>query len=110
MPNATVRQLLSPIVTSKAISRIAAAEMPLLEKFGFQPGGQSELPVGHRTHGFDIFNNPRAPAMTTVPGEAAKTVTRQAVGRVNVTVQRAHEMLPMSAEELHNMRPIGGNS
>jgi hypothetical protein len=108
--NATVRQLLSPTVTSKAISRIAAAEMPMLAEFGFQPGGPSELPIGHRTHGYDVFNNTRTVGMTTVPGEAAKTVTRQSVGRVNVTVQRMHEMLPMSAEELHNLRPIGGNS
>lgn len=110
MANATVRQLLSPIVTTKVISRVATAEMPLLAEFGMTPGGPCELPVGHRAHGYDVFNNSRSVGMTTMPGEAAKTVTRQAVGRVNVTIPRMHEQLPLSAEELHNMRPIGGNS
>ncbi len=106
----SIQQILHPIITTKVISRIATAENPLLREFGFQPGGPAELKIGHRQHGYDIFNNVRTAAKAAAPGEPAKTVRRQAVGRVNVTIARAYEKLPLMAEELHNYRPIGGSS
>jgi hypothetical protein len=110
MTTGSLQQILHPIITTKVISRIAVAENPLLRLFGFEPGGPCEMKIGHRQHGYDTFNNVRTAAQAAAPGRPAATVTRNPVGRVNVTIARAHEKLPLLAEELHNYRPIGGSS
>src|SRR5579863_10389452 len=106
----SLQQILHPIITTKVISQIAVAENPLLSLFGFEPGGPCELQTGHRQWGYDIFNNVRTAAQAAAPGEPAKTVTRNPVGRVNVTCGRFHEKLPLLAEELHNYRPKIGRA
>lgn len=107
---ASIAELLSTKITTGVISREAGINQYLLRRFGMNPGGFAENPVGHRQFGYDIFNDTRTVSQGRAPGVAAATITRQKVGRVNGTFPRFYEKLPLMGEELHNYRVIGGPS
>jgi hypothetical protein len=105
---ASLHEILSTKITTKVVSREAGANKYILTVFGMQPGGSAERQVGHRSFGYDIFNDTRTVSQGRGPGTAAATVRRQAVGRVDGTFPRFYEKLPLLSEELHNFRVIGG--
>lgn len=104
----SIAEILSTKVTTKAISRVAAATSRMLTLFQMNPGGANERSQGHRRFGYDIFNDARSVAIARAPGATSATVRRQAVGRVDGTFPRVAEKLPLLLEELHNFRKIGG--
>lgn len=105
---ASLHEVLSTQVTTRVVSREAGANHYLLQLFGMVPGGRNERQVGHRQFGYDIFNDTRTVAQGRLPGVAAGTATRQAVGRVQGVFPRMNEKLILLAEELHNFRVLGG--
>ncbi|CAB4191737.1 Major capsid protein GpE [uncultured Caudovirales phage] len=115
MTDASLAELLSTKMTARAVTQVAATTSELLNFFGFQGNdsktdGRNVRRVGHRTVGYDIFNDARTVGSGRAPGTAAGTIRRQAVGRVEVTFPRMYEKLPLLHDELHNFRKIGGPS
>lgn len=104
----SIAEILSTKVTTKAVSRVAAATSRILTLFQMNPGGANERSQGYRRFGYDIFNDARSVAIARAPGATSGTVRRQAVGRVDGTFPRVAEKLPLLLEELHNFRRIGG--
>lgn len=104
----SIQEILSTKITTRVVTREAAANRYLLSLFGMQPGGFAERAVGHRQFGYDVFNDTRTVAAARGPGAPAATVTRQKVGRVDGVFPRFYEKLPLLSEELHNFRQIGG--
>lgn len=96
-------------VITRVVSRIASSNNQLLALFGFQPGGVAVAPrFGHRHGSYDIFNNTRQSTPGTAPGEPAVNIRRQKVGNVQYVIPRSFSKIPIPAEEVHNLRPIGG--
>jgi len=85
-----------------------AAERWILQFMGMAPGGSNEEFFGHgRTGSYQVFNNTRQIGRGRAPGAAAATAKRQAIGQVPIVYPRMHEMVPLLAEELHNLAQIG---
>jgi hypothetical protein len=74
-----------------------------------QSGGFAEEKKGHRQVSVDIFNDSRTVALGRTPSSAAGVARRNVVGTINVTFPRMNEKLPLNAEEIHNIRQIGGS-
>lgn len=113
--DASLAELLSTKMTARAVSQVAACTSELLNFFGFQGNdpksdGRNVRRVGHRTVGYDIFNDARTIGGGRAPGTSAGTIRRNPVGRVEVTFPRMYEKLPLLHDELHNFRKIGGPS
>lgn len=113
MADASIAELLSTKITSRSVTQIAATTSEIVNFFGFQGNdpksdGKSVRRVGHRSAGYDVFNDARTIGMGRAPGTAAATVRRNAVGRVEFTFPRMYEKLPLLHDELHNFRKIGG--
>lgn len=106
---ASINEILSTKVTTRAISRVAASTSRMLYLFGMNPGGPNERSQGGRRFGYDIFNDARTVATARAPGATSAIARRQAVGRVDGTFPRVAEKLPLLLEELHNYRRIGGS-
>lgn len=107
---ASLADLLSTKVTRGVVRRVAAGTSEAVNFFGFQPGGANILTVGHRTAGYDIFNDARTSGQGRAPGAPAASIRRNPVGRIDVTFPRMYEKLMLDHESLHNQRPIGGAS
>ena len=105
---AAANQILGTRIVSKSVSRVAATSDSVLNFFGMQPGGFAEEKKGHRQISVDIFNDARTVAVGRTPGAPAGTARRQKVGTINATMARMNEKLPLLAEEIHNLRRIGG--
>lgn len=117
---ASLHDILRPEVITGVVSREAAAASPLLSVFGFSPvrwnrdgtitdpGGAAQSIQGLRQFSYDIFNDTRTVGYSTAPGQPAATITRQAVGRVAGVYPQLYEKLPLPAEEMVNLRQIGG--
>lgn len=110
MANTGLDTILQPTITSGVVKQVAGTSSLLLNMFGMQPGGANTKQVGHRRFGYDVFNDSRKVTQGRSPAAAAAVVRRQPVGRVEGVFPRAHERVPMLLEELHNLRPIGGQS
>jgi len=113
MADASIAELLSTKITSRSVTQVAATTSEIVNFFGFQGNdpksdGKNVRRVGHRSAGYDIFNDARTMGMGRAPGTAAATVRRQSVGRVEFTFPRMYEKLPLLHDELHNFRKIGG--
>lgn len=102
-----MQQLLAPQTLTKVISRQAATSSWLLNLFGVQPGGASELNFGHGREGsYHIYDNVRTVGQLTAPGTAAGRRNPQGVGKVSFTYARMHDSTSMLAELLHNLGRI----
>jgi hypothetical protein len=107
---AGVQDILRPVTITKIVSRLAASYNTLLTFMGMQPGGPLERVVGGRDASYDIFNNVRTVGKLTAPGTPASRRARNPVGRVPFTFPRMHESMFLLAEEISNLRRIGGPS
>ncbi len=105
---ASIQQILQPITLTKVVSRQMAAEKWILQFLGMAPGGANEEFFGHgRTGSYQVFNNTRQIGRGRAPGVAAAVAKRNPIGQVPVVYPRMHEMIPMLAEDLHNLAQIG---
>lgn len=106
----SIQEILSTKITTRVVSRVAGATSEVLNLFGMQPGGRNVFrrPDVHRTFGYDIFNDTRTVGVGRAPGAPAGVARRQKVGRVDATIPRMNEKLPLLLEELHNLRVVGG--
>jgi len=105
---ASIQTLLDPRLLSRLVSRKMVAEQWILGLMGMEVGGRNEVWLGHGRQGnFDVFNHTRTSGHGRAPGTAAGVIRRQKVGNVKFDYPRMHEMLPLKAEELHNLRAIG---
>src|SRR5260221_34207 len=77
---------------------------------GMQPGGRLERRVGGRDAAYDIFNNVRTAGLGRAPGAPAGRRARNPVGRVPFTFPRMQERVFLLAEEITNLRRVGGPS
>ncbi len=129
--------ILSPFMIKERISRLALADTSLQTLMGynlgvgslvdeslngalmFEPGdvtADGAPRAGNvtdwpgRTGTYDIFNNTREIASARVPGQASARRKPQAVGRVDFTIPRSAETMPLTLEDIHNRRRIGGPS
>lgn len=107
---AGIQDILRPITITKVVSRLAAAVDPFLTYMGMEPGGRLERIVGGRDAAYDVFNNVRTVGKGRAPGTAAGRRARNPVGRVPFTFPRMHEEVWLLAEEISNLRRIGGPS
>lgn len=105
---ASIAQILQPITLTKVVSRQMAAEKWILQFMGMAPGGAQEEFFGHgRTGSYQVFNNTRQIGRGRAPGVAAAVAKRNPIGQVPIVYPRMHEMIPMLAEDLHNLAKIG---
>jgi hypothetical protein len=105
---ASIHDILRPITLTEVISRQMAAEHWILQFMGMQPGGPNEVFFGHGREGsYQIFNNTRKIGRGRAPATAAGVAARNPIGHVPIVYPRMHEMIPLSAEELHNLSRIG---
>lgn len=105
---ASIQSVLRAEVITEVVSRIASTTTELLAMFDMGPGGRAVRPVGHRFGSYDVFNNARWTGPAAAPGDAATRINRQKVGNVPYTIARTHPSIWLPAEEVHNLRPIGG--
>jgi len=106
----SIQSVLRAEVITEVVSRIAATNTTLLTMFEMGPGGRAVRPVGHRFGSYDVFNNSRYTGPASAPGDAATRINRQKAGNVPYTIARTHPSIWLPAEEIHNLRPIGGPS
>lgn len=59
---------------------------------------------------YDIYNNTRKIATARVPGQESARRPPQEVGYMRFTLPRSAETIPLTMEEIHNRRRIGGPS
>lgn len=106
----SIQEILSTKITTKVVSRVAAATSEMLNLFGMQPGGRnvSSPKNVQRTFGYDIFNSSRKVGIGRAPGAPAGTLRRQSVGRVDCVIPRLNFQIPLNMEEISNFRVIGG--
>lgn len=107
---AGIQDILRPVTITKVVSRIAVAVDPFLAFMGMNPGGRLERIVGGRDASYDVFNNVRTVGLGRAPGTSAGRRARNPVGRVPFTFPRMHEEVFLLAEEISNLRRIGGPS
>lgn len=104
---ATINQILRPKFLTRVVSQQAATSDWLLNLFGCQPGGPSELNFGHGREGaFQIYNHVRKVGALRAPGTSANRRDPQATGRVPFTYPRMHDSVTMLAETIHNISQI----
>lgn len=101
--------LLQPAAVNDRISRLKVINTVNQQEFGMQAGGANvrQSPYGRRGS-YDVFNDSREVAGPSAPGMPATTIAAQPVGNVPFVIPRVNESVPLLAELLHNLRPIGG--
>lgn len=121
--------ILSPLVILDRISRIAMPNNALSKLFrwnlgqGHTPGamfgdalvdaaggsqaGNTDDYEG-RSGQYDIFDHTRSVATGRAPDQAHHIISPQRVGKVNFTIPRVAEGIPLTYERMHNRRSIGG--
>lgn len=103
----TLQRILQPALLTEVVSQQMAAEKWILQFFGVEPGGRNERDFGHGREGkYRIFDNTRQIGRVTSPGTAAAIAPSQVVKEVPFVYPRMHEMIPLLAEELHNLSRI----
>lgn len=107
---ASRREILHTKVITKVVRRVAGATSVLLNRFGMQAGGSRVDQTPQRKSHYDIFDDTRTVGLSRAPGVQSATVRRKAAGHVSYTIPRLAEHLPLTYEELHNQRTIGGSN
>ena len=101
--------LLQPAVVNERVDRLKVVNKSLQTFWGLGKGGSAEResPMGRRGS-YDVFNSTRDLIGAVAPGTPAPTGAPQPVGNVPFIIPRFHKKVPLLAEMLHNLRPIGG--
>lgn len=104
-----IPSLLQPAAVNDRVSRLKVNNTTLQRKWGMQKGGPADRvsPYGRRGS-YDVFNDTRGTTAMTLPGTPAARVAPNPTGNVPFQIPRFHEAVPLLAEVLHNLRPIGG--
>lgn len=104
-----IPSLLQPAAVLDRVNRLKVQNTTLQRKWGMQSGGNGERtsPFGRRGS-YDVFNDTRVPMSMTQPGAPSVAQAPNPVGNVPYQIPRNHEHIPLLAEVLHNLRPIGG--
>jgi hypothetical protein len=106
--NVSMQDLLQPIALTKVISQMAAVQPTLLNMFGFEPGGKSELDMGLGRQGYyHVYNNVRKVALGRAPGTAHARSPANPMGKVPFVFPRMADSLVLPMEELNNIAKIG---
>lgn len=104
---AGINALLRPKFLTKVVSQQAGTADWLLNLFGCQPGGSSEVNLGHGREGaFYIYDNVRKVGKLTNPGTAANRRKANPTGKTTFTYPRMHDSVNLLAETLHNISKI----
>lgn len=113
----SVEEILRADVIIREVSRIKLPNTTLSDLFGWglanrDPAAQgaNSIAVDARDGKYDVFNQTRMLASARVPGTASSRQAPQKVGKVNYTIPRAAETIPLTDEDLTNRRVIGGPS
>ena len=131
----STQQILAPLMILERISRLSLVGTSLQRLFGWNVGvgnlddqsldGALFFKEGNETASgmprqgnvsdwdirsgqYDIFDNTRDLATGSVPGSPQTMIKPQFVGQTQFTIPRTAESIPLTDEDIHNRRPIGG--
>jgi hypothetical protein len=100
--------ILRPQVLTETVRQVVASADPILNHFGFQPGGGNEKSYGHGREGdYHIFDDSRKVAKGRAPGTPAGRSSKQPMKAVHFTYPRMHDSVSLLAEFFHNLGQIG---
>lgn len=99
--------ILRPQVLTQVVRQVVASADPILNLFGFQPGGANERNMGHGREGlYHIFDDSRQVAKGRAPGTPAGRSSKQAMKAVPFVYPRMHDSISLLAEFFHNLGRI----
>lgn len=105
-----VLSLLTPSVVTKIVSRIRTPGNVLSRYFGFEIGGKNVYQIQGDTYTYDLYDNVRDVARGRLRHSPAGTISANPIGRVQLTLARSAEKLPLDYNTVANIRTLGENA
>ena len=105
-----VLSLLTPSVVTGIVSRIKTPGNVISRYFGFDIGGANVQQIWGNTYSYDLYDNVLDVARGRSPTAPAGTVAPNTIGRVNLTLARSSEKLPLTYSLVNQIRQLGENA